>query len=234
MRCTRARKQISHLIDGNIAARERTRLKKHLACCPDCGKLFEEFQKIASGARELEKLSPSPRVWLKIKERLQPEEQRVISFEARRKTRLAPFFSRPHFKWVLSAALLLVAIIAGLTVGLLYRAGEDVLKSRDPRAYALIKLDEAEAHYQKAIEALMEAVSGQEGHLDSRLIEVFQTNLRVIDATLQACRQAVLQEPGNIDARNILLAAYRGKLDFLQGMVELQQEQSLNREAIKI
>ena len=82
---------------------------------------------------------------------------------------------------------------------------------RGPEArerYTLAKLDEAEGHYQQAIKAIAEAFTADKGTLSPQVAELFDRNLSVIDATIQACRQAVLDEPDDLEARDYLLAAY--------------------------
>ena len=62
------------------------------------------------------------------------------------------------------------------------------------------------------------------------IAEVFRNNLKIIDASIIACRQIVLQQPDNIDARGFLLAAYREKVDFLQEMMEVGRPPSQKKE----
>jgi len=52
---------------------------------------------------------------------------------------------------------------------------------------------------------------------------MFDRNLAVIDATIQACREAVRKEPDDLQARNYLLAAYMDKLTFLDTALELSK-----------
>jgi hypothetical protein len=66
--------------------------------------------------------------------------------------------------------------------------------------------------------------------MDPQIAQVFTSNLEVIDSSIMACRHMVLQNPENIDARNYLLAAYRGKMNFLNEMMEIKQASSPRRE----
>jgi hypothetical protein len=119
-------------------------------------------------------------------------------------------------------------------VGQWYRGGMDILGKKDPMKYTLAKLDEAEQHYKMAIKALWEAVSYQEGNLTPKVAEVFRKNLEIIDSSITDCRQTVLLEPENIDARGFLLAAYRDKVDFLQDMMEIGRPSSPKKESKKV
>lgn len=230
MRCSAAKKLISDYIDGTIQARQSARLEQHLGVCQDCKKLLADFKTIIEGAKELEELAPPEKTWLKIKTRLKPEEQRILSFRPQKRA----WFSLPLFpsklKYVLISVLLLAFVVGGVTVGLRLWMGNDFMSREDMQKYALAKLDEAERHYQLAIKALWDAASAQEGKMDPQVAEVFRRNLEIIDSSIIACRQTILQEPDNIEARSYLLAAYREKVNFLNGMMEIAKTSSSKRE----
>jgi hypothetical protein len=230
MRCSKARKLISEYIDGSLQDRKRAYVEQHLEVCPDCKHLLEDFKTIVQDSKKLEKLVPSDQTWIKIKAGLEPEEQRVLDFKPRKRGWLGLIFSPPKLKYVLSSVVILAFIVGAVILGLRYWTGKDSLARGDLQKYTLAKLDEAESHYQKAIKALGEAISAQEGQMDPQIAQVFKSNLEVIDASIMACRQLVLQNPENIDARNYLLAAYREKMNFLNEMMETKQASSQKRE----
>ncbi|MBE3110253.1 MAG: hypothetical protein IMZ46_07035, partial [Acidobacteria bacterium] len=51
----------------------------------------------------------------------------------------------------------------------------------------------------------------------------------VIDATIQACRRAVLEEPDDLQARSYLLSSYTEKVTLLDSALDLQRQ---GREAV--
>ncbi len=234
MRCSKAKRLISDYIDNCLKKRQRIRLEKHLLTCSACRKVLEDFHEIAKSAKGLEELTPSQKTWLKIRERLTPEEQRVLTLHPQKRTWFGYLFFPPRLKYALSAALLLVFVASAVTIGLKYSEGNGILGKKDPMKYTLAKLDEAERHYKKAIRALWEAVSAQKGNFSKEVAEVFRKNLKIIDSSIIACREIVLQEPENIDARNFLLAAYREKVDFLQEMMEIGRPLSPKKEVRKV
>ncbi len=234
MKCSKAKRLISDYIDDDLKKRKSLRLKEHLDRCPACRKTLEDFRKIAQTVREKEELSPSRQTWLKIRERLTPEDQRILTLRPPKGKWFGYLFVPPKLKYVFSAALLLVFVAGAVTIGLRYGGGINILSKKDPMKYTLAKLDEAEKHYKKAIEALWEAVSAQEGMMTPKIAEVFRKNLAIIDSSIIACRQTVLQEPENIDARNFLLAAYRDKVDFLEEMMEIGRPSSPKKEPGKV
>jgi len=230
MRCAKAKRLISDYIDKGLNDRQNARLGRHLQKCPDCRKVLEDFQKIAASSRELEEMVPSPHAWLKLKARLIPEEQKVLVFKPEKRARFQLIFFPPRLKYALSAALVLAFVAGAVLLGLKFSGGAGILSKKDPKAYTLAKLDEAERHYRKAIKALWEAVSAQKESMTLEIAEVFRKNLKIIDASIIDCRQIVLQQPDNIDARSFLLAAYREKVDFLQEMMEVGKPPSQIKE----
>lgn len=230
MKCATARKLISDYVDGNLETRKTQSLKGHLNACPDCRHLLEDFRGIVQKAKDLKEFFPAEETWLQIRSKLEAKDQEIFAFQPQ-KRRLFSFLSSPTgLKYALSSALILVLIIGGLVVGLRYRRSIKTFEGGILQRYTLAKLNEAEHHYQLAIEALREAVSAQEGKMDSQIANVFRANLEIIDDSIASCRKIILKEPENLEARNYLLAAYRKKVDFLNEMIEIGKTYSQKRE----
>jgi hypothetical protein len=224
MRCRKAQEYISWSIDGELSEREAARLERHLAACADCRALQTDLRRIVHGAAGLAVPEPSEKVWLNIRAGLtagQAGPARRRSGDAR----------RPAFGWGLPAlrtagvaAAALFLVILGVVVGL--RLGRPTAPAPvGPEArekFTLAKLDEAEGFYQQAIKSLSEAFAAEKGMLAPQVAELFERNLTVIDATIQACRRAVLEEPDDLDARNYLMAAYGQKITLLDSALDLQ------------
>lgn len=225
MKCQTAKKWISEYIDGELDAVKKDELHEHCARCDDCRKLLEDFQAISKSARELEELSPPESTWDKIKEKMTAEEQQVLTPVSRRQSR----FSLPRLSYVLSAVLLVVFLSLVFIYGPRYWSGQAGAPGLDNQSYTLAKLEEAEHHYQMAIKALSEAVMAQKGQLDPQIAEVFRTNLALVDRSIDACRQAVLSDPNNIDSRKYLLAAYKEKTDLLNEIMAVRTTPSSER-----
>ncbi|MFB0565104.1 MAG: anti-sigma factor [Candidatus Aminicenantaceae bacterium] len=224
MRCSVAKKLISEYIDGSLEASKSFRLEQHLDTCLDCHELLRNFQKIVEGAKKLGKISPSEHTWLRIKERLETQEQEVLALRSRKAEWFKFLFSPPKLKYVFSTAVLLAVVVGAVTMGVQYWKGRKALAREDLKKYTIAKLEEAEHYYQLAIRALWEAAVAQEGTLDPQVAVVFRKNLDAIDSSIVACKKAVLSEPDNIENRNYLLAAYQGKVDFLNEMMRTKKE----------
>lgn len=222
MRCRKSQKDISRAIDGELSERERARLEKHLAACPECRSLSEDLGRIVAGAARLETPTPSDKVWSAIRAELVKGKAASVRIEAPRRQRF--WLGAPALRYAGAAALALLLIVAGVVAGLRLGRGSGLPAGPEARErYTLAKLDEAEGYYQKAIRSLTEAFATGKGSLPPEVSEVFERNLSVIDATIQACRRSVLEAPDDLEARNYLMAAYTQKITLLDSALDLQR-----------
>jgi len=223
MRCRKAQEYISRSIDGELDARESARLERHLAGCGECRALEADLRRIVSGAARLDVPEPSERVWGAVRAGLEAGAVRPSGQNPRSERRPAFGLGFPALKLAGAAALALVLVVSGLVVGRRLGRVEAKLGPEARKAYTLAKLDEAERHYEQAVEALSAAFAAEKGALAPQVVELFDRNLSVIDATIQACRRAVLEEPENVEARDYLMAAYTQKLTLLDSALDLQR-----------
>jgi tetratricopeptide (TPR) repeat protein len=223
MRCRKAQEYISRSVDGEILEREGARLERHLAVCAECRELREDLRTIVGQAAELTSPEPSEKVWLNIRAGLVAGKAKPAQEDLAAERR--PFFgwSAPALRYAGVAAVALAFVIAGVAIG--RRLGRENASSAGKRgeAYTLAKLDEAEGYYKQAIKSLSEAFAAEKGTLAPQVAELFDRNLSVIDATIQACRAAVLAEPDDLEARNYLLAAYTQKVTLLDSALDLRR-----------
>jgi len=223
MRCRKAQKYISEYVDGAVESRKVAGLERHIEKCAACREVLEDFRTLAAGARALEAPEPDEGVWRKIEARLAAGERARAIAPARGQEaprRWAFGLSTPALRLAGAAALALVLIASGIVIGRGIGRRGPATYPRNSEGYTLAKLDEAEGYYQKAIKALSEAFAAEKGTMVPQMAEMFEKNLSVIDATIQACRQAVLKEPDDLQARNYLLTAYMDKVSFLDTALE--------------
>jgi hypothetical protein len=226
MKCSTAKKWISEYIDCDLDAEKKLELDKHCAQCSDCRKLLEDFRTISSSAKELDTFSPPESTWGKVQEKMTAEEQEVLKLAPRKQV----WSSLPRLSYVLSTLLLVVFLSLVFIFGPRYWSGQAVVPELENQSYTLAKLEEAEHHYQLAIKALNEAAMAQKERLDPQVAEVFRTNLELIDQSINACRQAVLSDPNDIDSRKYLLAAYKEKTDLLNEIMAVNATPTPSRE----
>jgi hypothetical protein len=223
MRCRKARKDISRSIDGELSAREGARLGRHLAACGECRTLQADLRKIVAEASALAAPEPSGKAWLAIRAGLEAGKAGPAAETASPDRRPLFGLGVPALRFAGAAALALVLVLAGLVLGRRLGRERAGLGPNAGEAYTLAKLDEAERYYEQAIKSLSEAFASGKAALPPEVVEMFERNAQVIDATIQACRQAVLEEPGDFEARNYLMAAYTRKLTLLDSALDLQR-----------
>lgn len=223
MRCRRAQESISRSVDGELGPRRAARLERHLGKCAECRAFAEDMRKIVEKASGLAAPEPSEKVWRNIRAGLEAGALRPSAEGARLDRRPLFGLSLATLRYAGTAALALILVAAGVVVG--SRLGrQNVRMSPEAReAYTLAKLDEAERYYEQAIKSLGEAFAAGKGALPPEVVEMFDRNLTVIDATIQACRAAVLAEPDDLEARDYLMAAYTKKITLLDSALDLQR-----------
>jgi hypothetical protein len=223
MKCGKAHEYISRTVDGELDPRRAARLERHLARCGDCRALLADLRKIVGGAAGLAAPEPSGKVWRNVRAGLEAGTLRPSAEGARLDRR--PLFgsSLPAWRYAGAAVLAVALLVSGLVIGRRLGRQDVRLGPEAGEAYTLAKLDEAERHYEQAVRSLGEAFAAGKGALDPRVTELFDRNLAVIDATIQACRAAVLAEPDDLEARNYLLAAYTKKVTLLDSALDLQR-----------
>ncbi len=225
MRCRKAQEYISRSVDGGLSGRESARLERHLAACGECRALREDLRKIVAGAAGLGSPEPSDRVWRNIRAGLEAGAERANARGLKAESRNFFGLSVPAFRLAGAAALALVLVAAGVVVGRRLGRQDAPLSAaaKGGEAYTLAKLDEAERHYEQAIQALGEAFAADKDGLAPAVVELFERNLSVVDATIQACRAAVRTEPDDLEARDYLLAAYTRKITLLDAALDLRR-----------
>jgi hypothetical protein len=224
MRCRKCREYISRAIDGELSEKKNARLERHLAGCADCRTLSQDLRRIVEGAARLDTPEPSDKVWSHIRTALAHGSAGQTVAGARAFRRPAFWLGAPALRYAGVAAVALAFVVTGLVVGLRPGRAKAPAGLEARERYTLAKLDEAERYYQQAIKSLSEAFAGQRGALPQEVAEIFDRNLSVIDATIQACRKSVLEEPDDLEARSYLLAAYTQKITLLDSALDLQRE----------
>lgn len=220
MWCHKAQRLVSEYSDGSLEPGKAAGLEQHVLKCAACRELLGDFRAMIEAAPGLAGPEPRDAVWLKIRSRLNAAGEGLAA-ASEKAPRPRPFgWSAPALRLAGAAALALILIASGIIVGIrLARRGSPGIP-RNSEMYTLAKLDEAEGYYKKAIASLGEAFASQKGMMVPQAAEMFEKNLAVIDATIQACRQAVLKEPDDLQARSYLLAAYLDKVHVLDTALE--------------
>ena len=82
-------------------------------------------------------------------------------------------------------------------------------------------LNEAEADYDRATNALLATLRDHRDRLAPETIQSVEQNLAVIDEALAQVRAAMDKDPGNAELTRMLAATHRKKVDVLRRVVKL-------------
>jgi tetratricopeptide (TPR) repeat protein len=216
MKCATAQELISDRLDGALAPDREAELKAHLEGCRDCRELVRDLASIVRGAKDLPSLEPSAAIWSRIAARVKEARKAAPAAVPEWRRGLERLWSPAG--WGYAAAALLLVVVGGFIFRQVQGPAAGKEKGRSVE-FTVAKLQEAQGYYEKAIQALNEAVESQEAGMDPRLAEVFKRNLAAMDETIQACRQIIQQDPDNLTVRAYLLTAYREKVNFLEEMM---------------
>lgn len=217
MKCSAAQEWISEYVDGSLGPGREAELRAHLEDCLECRELARDFAAIARGAKSVSSLEPSPDLWSKIVAGVKEARPEAPARPRERRTWPGTFWKPAG--WVYAAAAALFLVVVGGVIVRQKPWSKAGLPKEGSVEFTLAKLQEAQGYYEKAIQALSEAVKSREGGMDPRLAEVFSRNLAAMDETIQACRQIIQRDPDNLTARAFLLTAYREKVNFLEEMM---------------
>jgi tetratricopeptide (TPR) repeat protein len=222
MRCRKAEKLISESLENLLSNGQEAALRSHLETCSRCRELALDFEVIIREAKRLPHPEPTPFAWRKISAAVRERGRPAGSLAAGKKVWRPGMFQTSKSRFALAAALALVIVGGVIVIEFRSRQVEPSLQEGSVE-FTVAKLEEAQRYYEKAIQALSDAVQSQQNGLNPLLAEVFKDNLKALDASIQACRQMIEKDPNNLAARSYLLTAYREKVSFLEQMVAVER-----------
>lgn len=219
MNCADVRLQIEDYHDGELPEEVAEQIAAHARSCQECG-------------RELELLEVEDRLYRTYAAGLagQPLNEPAI-WERVNAAAKIPSAAQPGWMEAirsalsprrLAYALILVALsVAGtlLTVWIVNeRQAESMLSSGEGRDFegAMRSIARAEKEYENAIRLLSDIVEKQKTTLDPRLVAELERNLKAIDESIAATREAFREHPSDPEYALYMLAAYARKVELLQ------------------
>ncbi len=231
MNCRKARRLINELLDGELREKDRQELQAHLEKCAGCRVLYEELAMIKEKMVPAGLVEPSDRIWEKLKSRLQaeviPRLQAEPTEPLREQTgrRITGLFrpAAPVFKYALTTLLVVTFMAGAFYLGRHYQQSGRTELQVASEDLVIQKLQEAEFYYKKAVQSLTEALESSENGLPPEMTEILQASLGLLDRTIDLARQAVNEQPDNLQAREYLISAYSSKASFLNRMLETRK-----------
>ena len=213
---TRGCKQFLNQLDAWLGGEKRPAAQTHVADCPNCRSLVEDFEAITSTAGSLEDDSPEPpaHLWISIREQL---EQEGIIRDA--ETTLAAAAEKGGGGWfralprpALAGAYLSLLVIAGFAL-----SGPITKRVNDYRWMRGTQDSTAPlgAHLDSVEHATMASLAS-----NPVVMAALHKNLAIVDNYITLCEKSVREEPQSEIARDYLYDAYQQKADLLAQMNE--------------
>jgi anti-sigma factor RsiW len=246
MTCDQLRQSVQALLDGELSPETQHALEAHAATCAACRTLIADLEAIRATAVVLERRKPSNDVWARIALQV----TREPAFQKAAQQRLAQPVAPPtRWNWpvLAMAATLLIALIGG-SLWVLDRSRATPGSGTAPSGTtagttpgndatgALVEtieheLNQAAAHYEKAIAGLEKIANASDSPLDPEQMATIKQNLAVIDGAIDESRTALKAQPANQLAQESLFEAFRRKVSLLQDTIALMNEMRKGNQA---
>lgn len=225
MSCRRWQEALSLLIDDELPEQRRSELREHLERCPACRQLETELRVLRETAAALGDHEP----------------RREMLHDALRALDHQPQHRSSPRRW--SVRGLAAAGVLGLAVatGALVLSGDrqgadpelqrpggahhrrvDVTARRAERellAAVARELRRPDARYRRDIELLRRIAHQESRRWAVRTRDRYRRELAVIDAAVATCRTAAQLSPADPSVREVLFAAYREQISYLQDAI---------------
>lgn len=228
MNCEKCQELLSDFLDGTLGHREHTAVGAHLAQCPECSSVRDEFHAIVSAARDSRDFLYAPpderALWLRVRGAVEGETRAAHTAAG------GGFWSRLLGKrWELSlpqlatgVAALVVAVSFVTALGVRYlTTGADAGAVRIERAGGRVVADEfypstyIEPHEQ-SIRYWQQRVEARKASWNPRMRASFDRSLTVLDQTVNDSLNDLRQNPHDEVAEEMLNSALRDKIELLK------------------
>ena len=206
MKC--APEQLSALLDGDLSPRVAARVQAHVDGCAACKRELAELSSLrtALAAEATHPAQPPDRDgdgWAALAAKLGP-------------TPDLPAARRLRWRWVLAPALVLACTLGGAAWVLRHPGGpsDDQLI-----AQAEDEFRKADQQYLHAIEKLRMVTQGARAGWPAGRRRDYDAAQASLEAATEQCRLVARARPADADAEELLFAAYRKQISFLQAQL---------------
>jgi len=219
MECIEIRFKISEWVDGDLKGTEIPEVERHVRLCQACRHIYDDFRNLREASLNLPFFEPSDTVWSNICAQLVYEGIPGRKSEKRFWERLFSLEFFPRLTPAFGTAIVMLTVILFGSAFYIYRTRELGSVGVTPEIEVIRQLQDAELHYQKAIQALDEVSRHKIQSVEPRMAQILNDNLATIDYYVNECQEAAHHTPGNPLIQKYLMAAYQKKAELLQSIV---------------
>jgi hypothetical protein len=202
---------LSALVDGDLSERQARRVRAHVDNCASCARALGDLETMKRGLGALparagednwslvvnrlaRPLPPAPRAWL----------------------------PSPSWRWTLPS-LALVAMLAGGGAWLRWHHGRGLSADR-VIAHAESEFHKADEHYRRAVDELRTLAEKERQAWPLPKRAEYDAAQAQLEAAVERCREVAEQQPADVDAEELLFAAYRKEIRFYEDQMMREQQ----------
>jgi hypothetical protein len=214
------------MVENELAVFERRQAEEHAASCAGCARALELARSLDENARQLPReIAPPPEVWHAVRE--------TVAQRARKGGGYRPLVSLWRFagsserRWLAAAALLLVAVTAGVTslvVGSPVRSADPETELARSSTGVVIpaSVRAVERDLAASVENLERALADRRPMMLPETAATVEHSLAIIDDAIAEARAALARDPANHALVDALTRGYSTKIDLLKRATELE------------
>jgi len=195
--------RLSALVDGDLSARQATRLRAHVDGCAGCARALADLETMKRGLGALPPRAGEDNWSIVVNRLAQP-----APVEPRR---LWPVLS---LRWALPSVALM-AMLAGGGAWLRWHKGRG-LSADKVIAHAESEFHKADEHYRRAVDELRDLAEKERRGWPLPKRAEYDAAQAQLEAAVTRCRQVADQQPADVDAEELLFAAYRKEIRFFE------------------
>jgi len=213
--------RLSEYIDGELDHTERAALEAHLATCGHCYATLADLRQVVARAKTLEDREPARDLWAGIRAGLTTDAPIPL-----RRDRLVRRRFSLTVGQLLAACLALVLLSGGGMWMALHSRGQpnQQVVDQSPPSPRGITVARWKVQSDMAIAELQDALTLNEGKLDTATVRIVRQNLAVIDRAIAQAQHALRRDPGNTDLNLHLADTMRQKIELLRRANALASE----------
>lgn len=201
MNCDAALDRLEGYLGGRLSPADHAAMERHLEACSSCRDDLSALTRVRAELPMLESSATEPpdveEMWAVIKPRLTPRTRRWAGRP----------LAMPAWALAAAAAVLMLASIGGTML---------VLRSDATSRAGSERLGALESDYEAASAELSRLLDGARQQLAPATVASLERNLSSIDSALAEVRRALAADPGNVTLEQLVLSAWRQKVQLLR------------------
>lgn len=196
---------LSALVDGDLSARKSARVRAHVESCASCGRALADLETMKRGLGALPERGGEDNWSILVNRLAQPAPPRDL-----------PRRWWPAVAWRYALpSLALVAMLAGGGAWLRWHKGRG-LTADAVIAHAESEFHKADEHYRRAVDELRSVAEKERRSWPVPKRAEYDAAQAQLEAAVTRCRQVAESQPADVDAEELLFAAYRKEIRFYE------------------